>query len=117
LIRNSAAAARVNAIKARIGNESVGTVGGGTPGPSVCVGEGRTDVEVGVAVAVGVDVEVGVGVAVGVGVDVDVEVAVAVGVGVTVVIRPILLPITSVNQRLPSGPDPMPTGTLLAVGI
>ena len=33
-----------------------------------------------------------------------------------VVIRPILLPPFSVNQRLPSGPAVMPVGSLLAVG-
>ena len=31
-------------------------------------------------------------------------------------IRPILLPPNSVNQRLPSGPAAMPAGSLLAVG-
>jgi len=66
LIRNSAAPARANAIKASIGNESVGTVGGGTPGPRVCVAVGGTDVEVAVGVAVEVDVGVGVAVVVGV---------------------------------------------------
>src|SRR4051794_21138943 len=34
-----------------------------------------------------------------------------------VVMRPILLPEASVNQRLPSGPAVMPAGLLLAVGI
>jgi hypothetical protein len=32
------------------------------------------------------------------------------------VTRPILLPLASVNQRLPSGPAVIPTGSLLAVG-
>jgi hypothetical protein len=34
-----------------------------------------------------------------------------------VVIRPILLPPTSVNHRAPSGPEAISCGTLLAVGI
>src|SRR2546427_436020 len=33
------------------------------------------------------------------------------------VMRPILLPLTSVNQRLPSGPAVIPVRTLSAVGI
>ncbi len=33
------------------------------------------------------------------------------------VIRPILLPTVSVNQRLPSGPAAMPAGPLPAVGL
>jgi hypothetical protein len=34
-----------------------------------------------------------------------------------VVIRPILLPLFSVNQRLPSGPAVIPSGLLEAVGV
>ena len=34
-----------------------------------------------------------------------------------VVMRPILLPVSSVNQTLPSGPDVMPFTVLLTVGI
>ena len=46
----------------------------------------------------------------------------AVGIGNSVmtpavVIRPILLPLLSVNQRLPSGPAVMPRGTASGVGI
>ena len=83
-MNSSAAPARANAIKASIGNERVGTVGGGTPGPRVCVAVGGTEVEVDVGVAVAVGVDVDVAVAVGVAVEVGVGVRVGVGVGVEV---------------------------------
>ena len=92
----------------------------GPPGPpAVIVGGGIVAVSVGVGVLVGPP---GVSGAVWVTVGVTVWVGVFVGVfvipGVTpppVVIRPIWLPLNSVNQRLPSGPAVMPSGPLPAV--
>src|SRR2546426_37963 len=75
-------------------------------------------VSVGVFVGVTVGVFVGVAVGVLVGVSVGVFVGVLVGFGVAVVqMRPIWLPLLSVNQRAPSGPAVMLYGPAAAVGI